>query len=119
MDPTEAIRFAEKHVTTWNTHDIDAIVALYADSAELVSPLAGNLTGEPVVRGRDALRAYFAKGLDKYPDLRFELVDTFSCVSSVTLLFWGAGRRLVAEVMHLDQHGKIEKVFAHYRCTTD
>jgi hypothetical protein len=118
VDPTDAIRFAQKHVATWNTHDLDAIMTLYADSAELVSPLAGNLTGEPVVRGRDALRAYFARGLEKYPDLRFELVDTFTCVSSVTLLFYGAGRRLVAEVMHLDQQGKIEKVFAHYRCAT-
>jgi hypothetical protein len=116
MNDEEAIRFAEKHVATWNTHDLDAIALLYAESAELVSPLAAALTGAPVVRGRAALRAYFARGLEKYPDLRFELVDTFRCVSSVSLLFRGAGGRLVTEVLHLDEHGKIERVYAHYRC---
>lgn len=119
MDAAEALRFAEKHVATWNSHDLDAIMELYAEGAELISPLAASLMGEPVVRGRQALRAYFARGLAKYPELRFELVDTFSCVSSVTLLFWGAGGRLVAEVMHLDARGKIERVFAHYRCSVD
>jgi len=119
MDDAEAIRFAEKHVATWNTHDLDAIVALYTESAELLSPLAAALTGEPVVRGREALRAYFARGLEKYPALRFELVDTFRCVSSVTLLFRGAGGKLVTEVLHLDGRGRIERVYAHYRCVTE
>lgn len=117
MDNAEAIRFAEKHIATWNAHDLDAIMDLYTESVELFSPLAAALTGEPIVRGREAVRAYFARGLAKYPDLRFELIDTFCCVSSVTLLFSGAGKKLVAEVVHLNDSGKIERVYAHYRCT--
>lgn len=91
-------------------------MGLYSPSAELVSPLARGLAGCSVVRGTEQLRAYFARGLARYPELCFELVDTFRGESSVTLLFWGAGRRLVAEVLFLDQRGRIERVHAHYQC---
>jgi len=115
MTADEALTFARKHVATWNTHDLDAIMDLYAQSVVLVSPLAGAIAGKPTVRGKADVRAYFERGLQKYPELRFELVDTFLCHSSVTLLFHGAGRKLVAEVLFVDSESKIERVFAHYR----
>ncbi|HYQ01147.1 MAG TPA: nuclear transport factor 2 family protein [Polyangiaceae bacterium] len=115
MTADEALAFARKHVETWNTHDLDAIMALYSPSVELVSPLAGAIAGSSAVRGHANVRAYFERGLQKYPELTFELVDTFLCDSSITLLFYGAGRRLVAEALFLDAESKIERVFAHYR----
>src|SRR6478609_4866881 len=115
MTADEALAFARKHVETWNTHDLDAIMALYSQSVELVSPLAGAITGSSAVRGQENVRAYFERGLQKYPELKFELVDTFLCDSSITLLFYGAGRRLVAEVLFIDAESTIERVFAHYR----
>jgi len=115
MTADEALAFARKHVETWNTHDLDAIMALYAQSVELVSPLASAIAGGSTVRGHTNVRAYFERGLQKYPELRFELVDTFLGDSSVTLLFYGAGRRLVAEVLFIGAESKIERVFAHYR----
>jgi hypothetical protein len=68
-----------------------------------------------VVRGRAALRDYATLGIGKYPDLRLELVDVFLCTSSVTLLFRGAGGRLVAEVLFVGADHAVERVFAHYR----
>lgn len=111
----DALAFARKHVDVWNTHDLDAIMALYSPAVELVSPLAGAIADGPVVRGQAKVRAYFEHGLQKYPELRFELVDTFLCHSSITLLFRGAGQKLVAEVLFLDANAKIERVYAHYR----
>jgi hypothetical protein len=116
MNDAEALAFAEKHVATWNSHDLDAIVAMYTWNAELVSPLASSLRGDATVSGQAALRAYFAAGLEKDPDLTFELVDTFLCKSSITLLFKGAGGRLVCEVLFVNAAGKVERVYAHYRC---
>ena len=116
LTDAQALEFARKHVEVWNSHDLDAIIELYAETAELVSPLAGSLTGERELRGRAALRAYFARGLEKYPDLKFEIIDTFRCQSSVAILYWGAGRRRVTEVMFLGEDHKIERVFAHYEC---
>lgn len=117
LTDAEALEFAGHHVEIWNRHDLDAIVELYTETAELVSPLAAALSGEPVIRGRAALREYFARGLEKYPELRFEIIETFRCRSSVTILYYGAGRRRVAEVMFLRDDHKIERVYAHYACT--
>jgi hypothetical protein len=116
MTPEKAVLFARKHIDTWNSHELEAILDLYAEDAELVSPLAANLQGNATVRGRAALRAYFAAGLGKYPDLQFELLDTFLSESSITLLMRGAARHLVAEVLFLDAAAKITKVYAHYHC---
>ncbi|MEN9578502.1 MAG: hypothetical protein RJA70_1511 [Pseudomonadota bacterium] len=118
MTEAEALQFAQKHIETWNSHDLDAIIQLYSESVELISPLAAALRGSPVVKGHDALREYFGLGLQKYPNLCFELVNTFLCDSSVTLLFKGAGKRLVAEVLFIDAAHKVERVYAHYLCAS-
>jgi len=117
MTAEEALVFARKHVDTWNTHDLAAIMALYSQSVVLESPLAGAIGGGPIVRGQSDVRAYFERGLQKYPELQFELVETFWCHSSIALLFYGAGRKLVTEVLFIDSESKIERVFAHYAVT--
>lgn len=116
LNDAEALEFGQKHVAVWNSHDLEAIVELYTETAELLSPLARALSGGPVIRGRAALREYFTRGFEKYPELTFEIIDTFRCQSSVTLLYYGAGRKRVAEVMFLRNDCKIERVFAHYVC---
>ena len=116
LSDAESLEFARKHVEIWNSHELVAIVELYTETAELVSPLAASLSGASEIRGRAALREYFARGLEKYPDLKFEIIDTFRCQSSVALLYYGAGRRRVTEVMFLRNDHKIERVFAHYSC---
>lgn len=112
----EALEFARRHVALWNEHDLEAILDLYSEDAELVSPLAASLQGQPTLRGRAELRDYFRRGLAKFPDLRFEIIDVFRCQSSVTIHYYGAGRSRVAEVMFLRPDHKIERVFAHYLC---
>ena len=116
LTAVDAREFALRHVEVWNGHDLEAILDLYSDDAELVSPLAASLKGEPTIRGRAALRDYFGRGLAKYPDLRFEIIDVFRCQSSVTVHYYGAGRNRVAEVMFMSAEHKIERVFAHYLC---
>ena len=116
LTAAEALEFARRHVEIWNARDLDAILDLYSDDAELVSPLAASLKGEPTLRGREALRDYFCRGLTNYPDLRFEIIDVFLCQSSVTIHYYGAGRKRVTEVMFLRADHKIERVFAHYLC---
>jgi hypothetical protein len=116
MNDAEALAFAQKHVATWNSHDLEAIVDMYSETVELHSPLAAALRGDGAVRGREQLRDYFAQGLQKYPTLQFQLVNTFLCRDSITLLFHGAGGKLVCEVLFVDRAGKVERVYAHYLC---
>jgi hypothetical protein len=116
MNDAEALQFARRHIETWNSHNLDAIVGLYAESVELVSPVAAALRGSAEVRGHKDLREYFAQGLKKYPALRFDLVHTFLCGSSVTIVYYGPVGKLAAEVMFLGKDLKIERVYAHYLC---
>ena len=78
MNHTDAERFAAQWVTAWNAHDLEGILAHYADDIELYSPAIVKVMGEPsgVLRGKDKVRAYWAHALDLFPDLRFELRET-------------------------------------------
>src|SRR5437660_91789 len=60
--------FAADWVAAWNRHDLDAILSHYADDVVFTSPFAVRLTGDGTVRGKPALRAYFAAALTRLPD---------------------------------------------------
>jgi ketosteroid isomerase-like protein len=116
MDYDVAQDFARRWYAAWNAHDLESILSHYADDVEMASPLVSKLTVEPNgnLVGREALRAYFAAGLERYPDLHFEPIELYVGVSSVVLQYVGASGQLSAEVVFLDDHGKISSYFAHY-----
>ena len=112
-----ATRLADEWFAAWNAHDLDAILAHYADDVEFVSPFVAVLNDDPagVIYGKEALRAYFARALERFPDLRFEPLDVLLGVDSVTLYYVSVGRRQAAEVMSLGPDGRVVRVLAHYR----
>ena len=58
-----AFAIAHERVEAFNRHDLEAILSHYAESVALTSLLATRVLGDPAgtVRGKPALRAYFAK----------------------------------------------------------
>src|SRR5262249_57686380 len=64
---------ADHWVKAWNSHDLDRIMAHYADEVVLISPVALTIVGDPSGRvvGKAALRSYFQRALGVYPNLRF------------------------------------------------
>ena len=116
MDQQRAQHFAEQWYAAWYAHDLTAILDHYADDVEMVSPLVSALTGSHgnTIAGKDALRAYFTAGLEKYPALHFEPIELFVGVDSLVLHYRGAGGKLAAEVIFLDSQEKITRYFAHY-----
>jgi hypothetical protein len=115
MDSERAQRFADEWYAAWNGHDLDAILEHYSDDVEMVSPLVSALAGRGDDRlvGKAALRAYFAAGLEKYPQLHFEPIALFVGVDSLVLHYRGATGNL-AEVVLLDHEDKVTRYFAHY-----
>lgn len=111
-----AKRIAGDWIDSWNRHDLDSIMSHYSEDVELISPIVIRLLGDKsgTVRGRDALREYFGKGLSAFPDLRFEMIEVFTGVDSFVLYYRRQNGPLGAEVMELDDMGKIRKVVAHY-----
>lgn len=116
MDYTAAQQFARKWYAAWNAHDLESILSHYADDVEMASPLVSVLTGEADGRitGKEALRAYFAAGLEKCPALHFEPLELLVGVSSLVLHYVSANGQRAAEVVFLDDRGKIARYVAHY-----
>src|SRR5437867_12785339 len=78
--PLDLAGFAHEWVAAWNAHDLERILAHYTEDVELSSPFVAKLTGqsEGVLRGKAALRHYFARGLEAYPTLRFDFIRLYS-----------------------------------------
>jgi predicted ester cyclase len=112
----EAYHFAEHWLTAWNAHDLDQIMAHYEDQVELSSPVAVQLLNDPEGRvvGKTNLRAYFQKGLDAYPMLRFKLKDVMWGVKSIVLYYENQRGTNTGEYMELSPQGKVVRVTANY-----
>ncbi|MDQ0105270.1 hypothetical protein J2T02_000353 [Chitinophaga terrae (ex Kim and Jung 2007)] len=108
--------FASAWLEAWNSHDLDAIMEHYDESIVFYSPIVQQLNNDPAGRleGKEALRAYFAKGLAAYPDLHFELHQVLSGVRSVVLYYKSVNNKMSAEMMVLNDQGLVTEVRAHY-----
>ena len=112
----EARSLAKHWVEAWNSHDLDEIMSHYGESVVLVSPLAARILNDSsgAVVGKEALRTYFKRGLEAYPDLNFELVDVMWGLSSLVLYYVNQKGTKTGEFMELDGNGKVIRVVANY-----
>lgn len=112
----KARNFAAHWIEVWNSHDIDEIMSHYAEDIVLVSPVAAKILNDPAgaVKGKNALRAYFEKGLEVYPNLKFDLIDVMWGVSSIVLYYANQKGTKVGEFMEVDSKGKVVRVVANY-----
>ncbi len=112
-------RFARDWIAAWNSHDLERVLEHYEDSFEMTSPFIAAIAGEPSgkLRGKAAVRAYWAKALQLVPHLHFELLTALDGVDSVTV-YYRRHRGLAAEVLHFGPGGKVRRAFAHYAETS-
>ncbi len=103
-------------IEAWNSHDLDEIMSHYGEAVVLVSPIAAKILNEPsgTVKGKNALREYFKKGLEVYPNLKFDLIDVMWGLSSVVLYYVNQKGTKSGEFMEIDSTGKIIRVVANY-----
>jgi hypothetical protein len=108
--------FAEQWIDAWNRHDLTAIMELYSEDIRFYSPyiIRLEMNAEGVISKKDELEKYFGKALGIYTDLHFELYEVLTGVGSVILYYKSVGNRMAAEMMELDESGKISLVRAHY-----
>jgi hypothetical protein len=113
----EAEQFAHEWIEAWNSHDLDRILGHYASDVEFTSPFVAELRGvaDGTLRGSDELRAYFARALAAFPDLRFELLHALAGANSVVLVYRSVRNLLAAETMILGADGRATRVLCHYR----
>jgi hypothetical protein len=111
-----AREFAQDWVDAWNSHDLERILTHYDDQVLLVSPVALKLLGgDGTVRGKAALREYFLRGLEAFPNLRFNLIEALWGTETIVVYYINNVRgSKTAEVMLLNSAGKIQRVWANY-----
>jgi len=82
----------------------------------LVSLVAARLLGDPsgTVSGKEALRSYFTRGLEAYPNLKFELLDVMWGLNSVVLYYVNQKGFRTGEYMELGPTGQVSRVVANY-----
>lgn len=108
--------FARGWIDAWNSHDLERILAHYAEDAVLSSPVAlQRFGGDGTLRGKPALREYFSRGLEAYPDLHFDLIETLWGTETIVVCYRNNHRgSKTAEVMLIDPSGTIARVWANY-----
>jgi SnoaL-like domain len=116
MTEDEARRISTSWVAAWNRGDLEAIVAHYAESIVLTSPLVARrfARADGTLRGLAELREYVAVGLHGAPDLRIEPRATLIGVDGVTVLYARESGALVAEVLRFDAAGKVRRSYVFY-----
>ena len=116
IDKHMAEEFAADWIAAWNAHDLERILAHYAEDFEMSSPIIAQIGGEPsgCLRGKATVREYWAKALAMVPDLHFELIGSFVGANSLALYYKGARGRPVIETFHFGPDHKVTRAFAHY-----
>ena len=116
LTESQVRQFAGDWLRAWNSHDLDAIMSHYGSEIVLTSPVAARLLNDRsgTVTGELALRSYFKRGLEAYPNLAFELLDVMWGLSSVILYYKNQNGTATGEFMELDANLKVTKVVANY-----
>lgn len=104
MPTPEAQNFADDWVRAWNAHDVEAVLAHFHDDVLFTSPIAARVVpeSEGVVRGKEALRHYWATALAAFPDLHFDVVDVYQGESTLVINYRNHRNQLVNEVLTFD-----------------
>lgn len=122
FDQERADRFAVEWIAAWNAHDIDAILAHYAEDVEFHSPFAIEFSdaGDGVLRGKEALRAYWTRALAGLPDLRFEGPYVVAPgIGSITIVYRSVRDLIGVEQLSFGPDGRVVASRCHYRPAAD
>ena len=106
--------FADEWIAAWNSHDLDRILAHWVDACVFTSPIAARLVGTGTVRGKEALRAYWQRGLEANPGLHFTMTTLFVGHDSVVIGYTNHRGQACAEMLRLDADGHAVEGVAHY-----
>lgn len=67
------------------------------------------------LKGKEKVKEYWQKALDKIPDLHFEYIDITEGVGSVVIYYKSIMNKKAMEVMFFNEEGKVNKMYVHYK----
>jgi hypothetical protein len=103
MDQAAAETFVEQWVRDWNAHDVEAVLSHFADDVVFTSPIAARFSGgDGVIEGKEALRGAWTEGVQRMPDLHFEVLGFYVGVRTLVINYRNQDGGLVCEVLGFD-----------------
>lgn len=116
IDADFAQRFVQTWLQAWNDHDLDAVLALYAEDAALHSPRFNTVLGAEadIVCGHAELRRYWARALELSGDLFFAIDKVFIGSDALTVAYINHRQQEVAETFIFGANGKVRESVTAY-----
>ena len=99
----------EKWVKGWSDHHLNAIMSSYAEELEFSSPKIRAILGENknnTISSKRELSTYFSAGLERFPNLKFKIID-FTVSNNKVILEYSAnldGKSIVNVIEKFDSH---------------
>lgn len=100
VDPTA---FAADWLAAWNSHDLESVLAHFAGDVVFTSPLAARVVPQSggIVRGKQALRDYWTRAIDRIPALHFTLLGVYAGLDTIVIRFANERGEERCEVLRL------------------
>ena len=116
ISPDDMANRAGAWIDAWNSHDLERILGLYADTCEMTSPhiVALGVDASGTVTGKDQLRRYWGAALGRLPDLRFDLISVSASPNSIVIRYRNERRQEICEYLRFDVNGLIVQGAAHH-----
>ena len=105
MTRDEAAAFAAEWAAAWNDRNIEGVLAHFDEKIVFTSPTALAVVGVATVRGKEALRSYWAKALERITSLKF----------TVHRVSWDPETRELAIIYISDIDGRAKRVSENLR----
>jgi hypothetical protein len=109
--------FAAEWMAAWNDHDVDRVLAHYADDFTIDSPTALAVVPESkgFIAGKENIRRYWLTALSRAPGLAFEPLGLFVGVHGLSLHYINtASNKTVVEVMNFNEDLKVIQVLVYH-----
>ena len=116
IDAAKLAALGREWIAAWNSHDLERILALYAEDSEMTSDRiqALGLEASGTLRGKAQLRMYWSKAFQLLPNLHFELIDIFVSPDSVVVFYLNDRGARICEYLRVDGEGRIRQGSANH-----
>lgn len=106
----DATAFSRQWVRAWNAHDVEAVLEHFHEDVLFTSPVAAEMFPETagVIRGKAALRHYWASAVRRMPDLHFIVEAVYRGIDTIAINYRNQNGGLVNEVLRFDDGRVIE-----------
>jgi len=109
----------EKWLKGWSDHNLNAIMSSYAEELEFSSPKIRAILGENknnTISSKRELSTYFSAGLERFPNLKFKIID-FTVSNNKVILEYSAnldGKSIVIVIEKFEFENELVKKSGSY-----